>query len=87
MPSSWPIWPPSDPGGASTGAPGGAPKLVVTCEPGRVTFCVWPWPFTVILSPNTKVEVVCVGCTLRMVMPPRMPMVLAGVVMEIGLSC
>jgi len=64
----------------------GAPALVVTCEPGRVTFCVPPpLPDTVMLLPNRKVEVVRPRCMSSTQMPPRMPMVLDGVVMVIGL--
>jgi hypothetical protein len=85
VPSSWPIAPLSPPWLTIVGGLGGAPALVVTCDPGRVTFCVPPVPVTDMLLPNRKVEVVLFGWTSSTQMPPRMPIVLEGVVMVIGL--
>ena len=67
------------------GDPGAEPLVVVTCEPGRVTSCLRPWPNTVMSWPNRKVEVVWSRCTSSTQMPPRMPIVLDGVVTVIGL--
>ena len=53
-------------------------------DPGRVATWVWPWPVTVMLVPKTKVEMVSTDVTVKMVMPPRMPMVLDGVLTVIG---
>ena len=59
--------------------------LTITCEPGRVTFCDWPWLVTVMLLPKMKFAVVRPCETLKIVMLPRMPMVPDGVVMVMGL--
>src|SRR5688500_6712481 len=65
--------------------PGGLPTFVTIIEPGRVATWVWPAPRTVMSLPNTKAESVLLAETSMMVMPPRMPMVLDGVVMVIAL--
>ena len=64
--------------------PGTPPAAVTTCEPARVAVCVWPPAVTVMLLPYTKLATVSVGVTVTMVMPPRTPMVLEGVVMTMG---
>src|ERR1044071_1175172 len=68
----------------AVGWPGRPPRLVTTWKLGRVTFCVEPPAVTLMLLPNTKVDVVWLGFTSRSVMPPRMPIVLEGVLMVIG---
>ena len=66
------------------GTPGALPRLVTIFEQGRVATWVWPAPRTVMSLPNTKVDSVWRALTSRMVMPPRMPIVLDGVVMPLG---
>ena len=85
LPSSAPRLPVRPPGGIGVGLPGVPPKLVTIWLPARVTVWVPPLPLTVMLLPNTKVETVCVWPMLRMLMPPRMPMVLDGVTMVMAL--
>src|SRR5262249_20823777 len=65
----------SPPGGKRLGRPGGDPLLTITCEPGRVTFCVWPRPVTVMPLPKRKFAFVLRCVTPKMPMPPRMPIV------------
>jgi hypothetical protein len=66
------------------GMPGTPPRLVMICDPARVAVCVLPPPVTVMLVPKTKSATVWLWLTERMVMPPRMPMLLDGVVMTMG---
>src|SRR5579883_232311 len=73
------------PTGACTALPGVAPAAVVTCQPGRVTVSVKPWPLTTMLRPKAKVEVVRVAVTSNSAMPPRTPMVDEGVVTVMAL--
>ena len=86
-PSSWFSAAPRAPCFSRLGIPGTPPAPVTICEPGRVAVWVWPPAVTVMLLPNTKLATVSVGVTVTMVMPPRMPMVLDGVVMVMALAC
>src|SRR5436190_16039429 len=75
----------SPPGGSRLGRLGGAPVLTITWLPGRVAVWVWPPPVTVMLLPKMKLAVVLPLNDDQMVMPPRMPMVLDGVVTVMAL--
>src|SRR5689334_19094383 len=67
------------------GAPGPLPAFVTIWEPARVAVWVWPFALTLMLLPNTKSEVVLSCVTVKIAMPPRIPIVAEGVVMVIGL--
>src|SRR5215475_604193 len=85
LPSSWPSAAFRPPALSSVAAPGRPPKMVITCDPCRVTVVVLPPAVTVMLLPKMKSEVVCFSVADMTAMPPRMPMVLEGVLMVMGL--
>ena len=68
---------------AIVGAPGVPPVGVVTDKPGTVIVWVTPPAVTVRLLPKTRIEVVADAWTPKTAMPPRIPIVAAGVVTAI----
>src|SRR5262249_25105370 len=72
------------PGGIGVGGPGGLPAVVVLVKPALLRVTVCPWLVFVTYSPKMKWVVVCLLVTVKMLIPPRTPIVLAGGLTVIG---